>query len=389
MIKHIFTLIWNKKRSNFLLFLEIFLAFLVLFTVFTLVIYNMRIYQQPLGYNTENTLITGLYNDEQETDSTFIADSKKRLMAELNSFPEIKATTYSGWVTPMGNNQWSTSHDNNGFEVQAELFFGDEHYADVADLKFIKGRWFNEDDAREKYKPIVVNQVFKDLYFKDRPILDSIINVSGDNKVVGIVDHYRYGGEFSEDPSLAMIYQAGHLNDSPFLQIRLNEECTPELEQKIGKTIAAITKKKDFAIQHLEQKRESDSKDTWIPIVTLLGICTFLIINIALGLFGVVWYNINKRKAEVGLRRAIGATSNAISFQFIGEVMAIVLIGILAGLFFAAQLPWLKLVDIDNSNYYYAMAAAMGIIIVVVLVCTFYPSRQAARIHPALALHED
>ncbi|MFT4666771.1 MAG: putative ABC transport system permease protein, partial [Gammaproteobacteria bacterium] len=64
MIKHIFTLIWNKKRSNFLLFLEIFLAFLVLFAVFTLVIYNLRVYQQPLGYNTQNTLITILYDSD-------------------------------------------------------------------------------------------------------------------------------------------------------------------------------------------------------------------------------------------------------------------------------------------------------------------------------------
>lgn len=390
MIKHIFTLIWNKKKSNFLLFLEIFLAFLVLFAVFTLVIYNLRVYQQPLGYNTQNTLITVLYDSDPDADSTFIADSKIRLLKELRTFPEIEEATFTGFVSPLGNNTWSTNHDNNGFMIETDLFFGDEKYAEVAGLTLAKGRWFNEDDIRAKYTPIVINQVFKDRFLKDKPILDSLFNVSGeDNKVVGIIDHYRYKGEFSEEKPMAMIYKPGHINDSPALQIRLKGTPTPAVEQKIGKAIKDIMKKEDFAIQHLEQKRKQDSKTTWIPIITLLGICTFLIINIALGLFGVVWYNINKRKAEVGLRRAIGATNGAISFQFIGEVMAIVSIGILAGLFFAAQLPWLKLVDIENSNYYYAMAAAMVIIIVVVLICTFYPSRQAAGIHPALALHED
>jgi putative ABC transport system permease protein len=390
MIKHIFTLIWNKKKSNFLLFLEIFLAFLVLFAVFTLVIYNLRIYKEPLGYNTKNTLIAGLYDENLEIDSAFIADSKIRLRKELESFPEIAAVSYCGWVTPMGGNQWSTGHDENGFEMQSDLFFGDEYYADVAELHLVAGRWFNEDDINGKYKPVVINQVFKDRFLKDKPILDSLFFIDDENnKIVGIVDHFRYRGEFGEEDPMAMMYQPGHLNNSPILQIRLRQEVTPDLEQKISKAIAAITKKQDFAIEQLEQKRIQNSKATWVPMITLLGICGFLIINIALGLFGVVWYNINKRKAEVGLRRAVGASSGAISFQFIGEVMAIVFIGILAGLFFAAQLPWLKLVDIENSNYYYAMLAAMGIIVLVVLICTFYPSRQAARIHPASALHED
>ncbi|MFK7810215.1 MAG: ABC transporter permease [Saprospiraceae bacterium] len=390
MIKHIFTLIWNKKKSNFLLFLEIFLAFLVLFAVFTLVIYNMRIYQQPLGYNTENTLITVLYNTDPEIDSTFIADSKLRLLEELRTYPEIEAAGFTGFVSPLGNNVWSTSQDNNGFLIATHLFFGDEDYAKVAGLNIVKGRWFNEDDARSKYKPVVINQAFKDKYLKDKPIIDSLFNISSENdRIVGIVDHYRYQGEFAEENPMAMVYQPGHINDSAALQIRLKGEPTPDLEQKISKAIIDITKRRDFAIRHLEQTRIQDSKSTWIPIITLLGICTFLIINIALGLFGVVWYNINKRKGEVGLRRAIGATDGDITFQFIGEVMAIVLIGILAGLFFAAQLPWLKLVDIENSNYYYAMASAMVLIVLVVLICTFYPSRQAAGIHPAVALHEE
>ena len=109
----------------------------------------------------------------------------------------------------------------------------------------------------------------------------------------------------------------------------------------------------------------------------------------ALGLFGVLWTNINRRKAEIGLRRTIGATQGAISRQFIGEILMITLSGVLVGLFFAIQFPLMQLFEMENINYYYAMAIAAFIIFVLVLICTFYPSRQAAVIHPALALHED
>ena len=52
MIKHILTLVWNKKRSNVLMFLEIFVAFLILFAVFSLSVYYMRNFRSPLGFKT-------------------------------------------------------------------------------------------------------------------------------------------------------------------------------------------------------------------------------------------------------------------------------------------------------------------------------------------------
>ena len=39
MFKHLFKLIWNKKKQNFLLMSEMFVSFLVIFAVFTLMIY--------------------------------------------------------------------------------------------------------------------------------------------------------------------------------------------------------------------------------------------------------------------------------------------------------------------------------------------------------------
>ena len=39
MFKHLFKLIWNKKKQNFLLMSEMFFSFLVLFAVFTLLVF--------------------------------------------------------------------------------------------------------------------------------------------------------------------------------------------------------------------------------------------------------------------------------------------------------------------------------------------------------------
>ncbi len=52
MLQHLLTLIWNKKRQHFLLFLELFVSFLVLFAVFTMLVFNYGNMKQPRGLNT-------------------------------------------------------------------------------------------------------------------------------------------------------------------------------------------------------------------------------------------------------------------------------------------------------------------------------------------------
>ncbi len=124
-------------------------------------------------------------------------------------------------------------------------------------------------------------------------------------------------------------------------------------------------------------------------MIALLTICGFLILNVALGLFGVLWYTISKRRPEIGLRRTLGASKFSISSQFTLEVLLVTFFGILLGLLFAVQFPMLQLFDTENANYYYAMVSASSVILLLVFACALIPSRQAALVNPAIALHED
>ena len=74
--------------------------------------------------------------------------------------------------------------------------------------------------------------------------------------------------------------------------------------------MANYMKNSNVEIEHLTNKRKSINYFALVPMIVLLIVACFLIINVALGLFGVLWYNINKRRGEIGLRRAVGATGN-------------------------------------------------------------------------------
>ena len=126
-----------------------------------------------------------------------------------------------------------------------------------------------------------------------------------------------------------------------------------------------------------------------MPAIITIVVAGFLIINVALGLFGVLWYNINKRKGEIGLRRAVGATGNAVSNQLVGEALVLSTFALIIGSFFAVQFPLMNVFELPADVYIIAMLFSIAFIYLLVIICALYPGKQAAGIYPAVALHEE
>jgi len=393
MIKHILTLIWNKKKSNFLLFLEIFFSFMILFAVLSFIVSQARVYNVPLGFDTKDVWMVYLEGNAPDADTLEVANNKQLLYQELKAVPEIVDVSITAQYGPFMGNTWSTGSDDNGFELQTDLFWADEHYAKTGGLKVTEGRWFEEGDGDMKYTPVVITNKLRKECYKDKPVIDSLLvldDAFGDFvKIVGVVDHYKYHGEFEEERGGTFVYAPSTSMDSRVVHLRMKKNIGPEVEKKVNDLVASVTKKNGHTIRKVEKQRINDSKAIWTSMIALLSISGFLILNVALGLLGVLWFNISKRRSEIGLRRAMGATGSNISTQFVGEIIMVTLIGILFGVFFAAQFPLMQLFDVENINYYYGMLLAAGIILLLVFICALYPSQQAAKVSPAAVLHED
>ncbi|MBL0120653.1 MAG: ABC transporter permease [Saprospiraceae bacterium] len=388
MIRHIFKLIWFKRKSNALMILEIFLAYLVLFAAFSFVIYQLRILEKPLGFKTIDRWMISL-EGLQAKDSAEVATIMDQLKNELKASPNVESVGFTNSSTPFSNNTSTTGNDDMGFNVSSRIAEADEGFGEVMNINIIKGRWFNETDRQSKYRPIVVNELFLKNFFPNKNMLDSVIILDGESKIVGIMDDYRYKGEFDLPTNMSFCYTP-HTQGWMYNIILRMKAGTPIGEQKtINDIVKNVTKSNSFIIKLLESEREKNSRAKWIPIIALLSICGFLCINIALGLFGVLWYNINKRRSEIGLRRALGAHSSDISKHFLMETLVLAFIAIALALIFTIQIPLLKVVDIQPSIFYESMVWVTVLILILVFICAYFPSRQAAMIHPATALHED
>jgi len=388
MLQHLFKLMWNKKRAHGLLIVEILASFLVLFGVASLIIYNVRNYQQPIGYNYENVwVITTTTNDPDSVKADMIQQLKERALA----YPQVQAVSVSGFVTPMGMNQSNSDVAYEKASSLTDFITVDRDFAKTMDVRLAEGRFFDRSDEVADLQPVVINGALRDKLFGDKSPLGKVLKQDRENmRVVGVVETFKQRGEYQENtPALLRLGRKADRGWMGVLLVKVKPGTDATFEGQMIRDFGRMAKGWSMEVSYMEQQRKNQHNLVMVPVIIFLVISTFLLINVALGLFGILNLNIAKRREEIGLRRALGATASGVSGQFVGEIWVLTTFALLIGLILTGQFPLLNVFDLEAGIYVTAMGVATLVIYGIVTLCALYPSRQAATIQPALALHEE
>lgn len=396
MIHHLFTLIWNRRRTNMLLMVEILLSFFVLFGVSSLLVFNVYHYRQPLGFNYHNVWEINL---NPGADTTGFPQKLELTVQRLKATKGVVGVSKTGSNTPFSFSSAIGTLFYKGKKMPINANHdADDAFREVLKLNVVEGRWFDGRDAGSTRTPIVINTALKNAAFPNEKAVGQLFTDKKGEKewqVVGVVD-YRAKDDFAE--SIPVSFRRRVLEDDTtkkrtdevavFL-VRVQPGSGALLEQQLIKEIANVAKGWSVTVNSLEQNRTLSLKIVLAPLTVLGLVCGFLILSVALGLFGVLWLNISKRRSEIGVRRAMGATAGAISSQIVSEIVVVTTLGLLPGLLVAAQFPLLGALGVPAGVYLTAMGLATALIYGLTVLCALYPSRLAAGIHPAVALWEE
>ncbi len=369
--------------------LEIFFSFLVLFAVFSLTAYFYRNYKNASGMDINQVWVAHLsYN-------TDTLPNYEGILQRLATYPQVQSYTFTSNNVPFGFSSHNNDFKYGNASAMAEVMRVEPDYPKTLGIVLSEGRWFTwEDTIGGKYTPVVITRALKDAVFGDEnPIGKSWTNTSTEGvpqgfKVLGIVDHFKHDHDFQEKSNCFFRPQEAK-HDRDAILIKVKPEADAVFEARLAKDLVNIGKDWSVEIQHLDNMKSNKNMIVWIPMLIALIVCGFLVINVALGLFGVLFQNISRRRGEIGVRRAMGATKSNILWHFVGETAMIATLGLLLGVFFAVQFPLLQVFDVQTGIYLTGMGIALAAVYGLVLLCAWYPSWQAAQIYPAEALREE
>ena len=413
MTRHLIRLIWNRKRQNFLLTVEMFFSFLTLFGVVLIAAQYINNSRQPLGFEIDRVWSVSVDRKESDQDPAVKARHRQtyeQVLMALRDLPQVEAVG-AAFTGPYANSNWgSGSRLAGGRDIDYGVNNATDSYAELLKIPIVEGRWFSREDDAATWTPVVVNRRLAHEIFGDETAVGKVIEEERGaeetspgpkekptvKRVIGVVEDFRQDGELSS-PGNYLFYRMRFDPPDPKASlperifVRLAPGTPAAFEETLVRKAMAAAGAWSFEVEPLDAMRVDKLRTYTIPLMVVGTIAGFLLLMVGLGLTGVVWQSVTQRIREFGLRRAKGATIRSVRAQVLTEMMIMTSLALIVGVALIAQLPLLPLPSemrvIPAPVFVGSIIVSALAIYVLTLLCGWQPSRLATRIQPAEALH--
>jgi len=263
------------------------------------------------------------------------------------------------------------------------------------------GRNFTNNDIQYGQHVAIIGQdIVKTLFKNNENPIDQIITVGpGKYKVIGVLKEKGSSMGFSGDRSIWIpINNVRQYFSRPNMNYRISimPKSNLNIEAAIGEAIGvfriiredklgdqdsfAIIKSDNLADMLLENLSLIRLVATAIGIITLIGA--------AIGLMNIMLVSVTERTREIGIRKALGATSKMIKTQFLIEAVVISQIGGIVGIILGIAIGNAVSYQIGSTFIIPWEWMIMGVTLcfVVALISGILPANKAAKLDPIESL---
>jgi putative ABC transport system permease protein len=293
--------------------------------------------------------------------------------------------------------------DQKDVSALTALYLFDEHGLRAFGLKLVAGRNFNPDEVIDKMgytdlKPasaLIITRALADKLFPGKSALGQPLYFEGwpeSVPVVGIVDRLQVpwtqaGGFASKFNDNSTIVPFRFVYSNVYYIVRVRPGQLVSAMKAAEKALYDLDRARVLGrTATLTEARADAYQDDRGLVVILSVVCAALVAVTAFGIVGLTSYWVSQRRRQIGIRRALGATRNAIIHYFQTENFLIAAAGSLAGVAMAVGLNlWMvSTFEMERLNAGYAFVGAILVLLLGQL-AVLWPAFKAASIPPALA----
>ena len=364
-----------------------------------------RLEDVDLGFRLENRLgFQVLLPRVRYADAQARRSFVRRLVERLDAVPGVRRSAVVSALPLSGTHNADTPFEIEGRDARpdepaphAEAWSATPGYFQALGIPLLEGRLFDARDAGDSRRVVVVSRSLAVRYWPGEDAVGHRVALAGPPErrawaeVVGIVGDVRDSS--LDAPPRPQLYSPYEQAPYAHFYAVVHAETPPESLAAIvrGAVLGIDAQQPIFDVTTLERLRRDDLADRRAGATTL-GILGGAAIGLAmLGLYGVLAFSVRERRAEIGVRMALGAGSGEVVRLFVREGLGLTLPGaalgcglallgahLLEGLVFGVALA-------DPLTY----GAVAAIVSGVGLSACSLPAWRATRLDPVQALRAD
>lgn len=422
MIRHIFKIIRSQFRSNLWILTELFVTFVVVWLMADYFICQAVLTHEPVGFETDRVYSAQLSVTSPDAESFIKYDEGspeplrnfQHIIDRLSAQPEVEAVAYAYLSMPYTNSSYTNGFQRDttewfqcrGYQVSPGYFrvfhITDANTGDTENLeqKLTQDGWIIGENLAEAIYGRR-NVVGEAIYCGGDTIKSNIIAVSesirndeyntrlpwGYFVYLELNTAISKGFTESDLGGLQIVFHIRpNVNLSGFAN-RFFQRTKAELQAgnfQISSIVPYDDIRRDFLRNH-------NAANTARLVSTVGG---FLLANIFLAIIGTFWFRISRRRAELGLRMALGSSRGGIfRFCFLEGLILLTLAAVPA-ILVCANLLWGDIVSTEVMpqslmRFLTDVLISWLVLALTILLGIAYPAWQAATLRPADALHEE
>jgi putative ABC transport system permease protein len=359
--------------------------------------------KRPTGMDESNVFTIG---NQWVGNPPDLAAKLQADLAALRSLPGVVDVTASNSF-PM-HNGGSTEGikldpDQKDASALTALYLADEHGLQAFGLKLIAGRNFTAEEVLDKVgytdlrlpTCVIITRALAEKLFPGKNAVGQSIYTDFEKAkvpIVGVVDRMQvpwtqaggWGSKFNDNSS---IIPFRFVASGVYYIVRVQPGQMAPVMKAAEKKLMDLSRSRVLdKIQTTAEIRADAYQDDRGLVVILSVVCAALVAVTAFGIVGLTSYWVAQRRRQIGIRRALGATRQAIIRYFQTENFLIAAAGAALGVALALGLNlWMVTAfEMQRLNAGYAFVGAI-VVLLLGQAAVLWPALKAASIPPALA----
>jgi putative ABC transport system permease protein len=314
----------------------------------------------------------------------------------------VKMTLFSGYS---GTNTYI-----NNKKIAVDYKYTDAAYWDILEYDFLEGKPFNKQQVDNAEKVAVISEDMKNEYFGDVPSVTGKY-IEADNvkyRVIGVVknipvtSYMTYSQIYLPFTVSKTDYKSkDYMGGFNAILLAASKADVPKMQAEYAQIVSRIPmerKEYDRIYSHAESYIASyvdtgnESQSGVVLVLTVIGVFVFIFMLLpTLNLVNINITRIMERSSEIGVRKAFGASSRTLVYQFIVENIILTLLGGLIGLI----LSFIAIEIINSQNLIANLQLSINFMVLFIglLVCLIfglvsgvYPAWRMSKLNVVTAL---
>lgn len=414
MNKKIITQMWNERRSNVALFIELLLVSVVLWWVVDAFYVRGSIYSKPRGFDSSHTYLITLdrFSDKHpDYHSSYRRDEWRNMtdiLDRIRQRPDVEAACLEIYSHPYSEvTSWQDIlYDTISTPVQVRNYIVGPGFFRVFRIQGFHGETPEQLEERFKERGVMLSSRFlNDRGVRPTETLNKSIRSSADStlsyKVVSVLKSIR-NNDYEEDSRKGFFL-------SRFYDTWVTTKFTICVRVKPGQDPGFIARFWEDAPKYYQQGnvfvRKIDSfsslrkeRQKFHEIKNTIYSCVmwFLFVNVCIALLGTFWYRTRQRQKEIALQMAMGSSCRQVFTRLISEGLWLLVFATLPAMLVDYQLLRAGMAELPYQDVYFtpvryfvSVGIAFLMLVSIIVLSILYPAYYATKIAPAEALQEE